>query len=59
MERPAGNAVGSGICLRHEVCGQEFYGKAVDYPEEMGKAGAEALLLSALDEIAWLLNIRK
>lgn len=38
--------------------GRSFTEKLSTVRKEMGKAGAEALLLSALDEIAWLLNIR-
>ncbi len=38
--------------------GRSFTEKLSTIRKEMGKAGAEALLLSALDEIAWLLNIR-
>lgn len=38
--------------------GRSFAEKLSTVRKEMGKAGAEALLLSALDEIAWLLNIR-
>lgn len=38
--------------------GRSFTEKLSTVRKEMGKAGAEALLLPALDEIAWLLNIR-
>lgn len=38
--------------------GRSFTEKLSTIRKEMGKAGAEALLLPALDEIAWLLNIR-
>lgn len=41
-----------------KYAGKSFAGKLALIREEMKKAGAEALLLSALDEIAWTLNLR-
>ncbi len=41
-----------------KYAGRSFPEKLSDVRKEMEAAGAESLLLSALDEIAWLLNIR-
>ena len=41
-----------------EYAGRSCHEKLADIRQRMEEAGAEALLLSALDEIAWTLNIR-
>lgn len=41
-----------------QYAGKSFVEKLSSVRQQMEAAGAEALLLSALDEIAWLLNIR-
>lgn len=41
-----------------QYAGRSFTEKLAAVRKEMDANGAESLLLSALDEIAWLLNIR-
>ena len=44
--------------LEDENCGASFKEKLVIVREEMEKKGAKSLLLTSLDEIAWLFNMR-
>ena len=44
--------------LEDENCGASFTEKLAVVPDEMKKKGAEALLLTSLDDIAWLFNMR-
>ena len=44
--------------LEEEACGASRKEKLALVREEMKKKGAECLLLTSLDEIAWLLNLR-
>ena len=44
--------------LEDENCGASFKEKLSQVLEEMDKKGAEALLLTSLDDIAWLFNMR-
>lgn len=46
------------IALSEEFSGQSVAQKLESIRKEMAAAGADVLVLSALDEIAWLLNIR-
>lgn len=44
--------------LEDENCGASFTEKLAVIREEMNKKGAESLLLTSLDDIAWLFNMR-
>lgn len=44
--------------LEDENCGASFTEKLAIVREEMNKKGAESLLLTSLDDIAWLFNMR-
>lgn len=44
--------------LEDELCGASRREKIADMREEMKKKGAESLLLTSLDDIAWLFNMR-
>lgn len=44
--------------LKDEQCGASFEEKLADVREKMKARGAESLLLTSLDDIAWLLNMR-
>ncbi len=49
---------GPAFIYENQYAGKSCKEKLTTIREEMKKAGAEALLISALDEIAWTLNIR-
>lgn len=49
---------GPAFIYENQYAGKSCREKLATIREEMKKAGAEALLISALDEIAWTLNIR-
>lgn len=49
---------GPAFIYENQYAGKSCKEKLATIREEMKKAGAEALLISALDEIAWTLNIR-
>ena len=44
--------------LPDELCGKRFPEKLAELREDLKKAGADHLVLSRLDDIMWLLNIR-
>lgn len=56
-DRPA-MPLAPAFVYERRYAGRSFAEKLSTVRKEMEKAGTEALLLSALDEIAWLLNIR-
>ncbi len=56
-ERPALPA-GKAYALSEEIAGLGFEKKLAQVREKMEKAGAESFLLSKLDDIMWLFNIR-
>lgn len=49
---------GPAFIYENQYAGKSCKEKLATIREEMKKAGAEAMLISALDEIAWTLNIR-
>jgi Xaa-Pro aminopeptidase len=44
--------------LEEAQCGQRFRSKLSDVRDEIAKAGADLHLISSLDDLAWLFNIR-